>query len=576
MRQQSPDKLRDTLEAAGAGGWLANDAARLLVELGNAGVQWQATLDECVKMQREKIRSLKAELARNSYQRYLDGGPKPRTSNGRLDWKARDSHSRLQRSIQELEALLDRFLGQFHSGDPQGLRQWNSVSVALEVQSLLSDLQATATATLRSQPTLSGRDYQLCLAWARKGFNSDSIDLASLNQSLGTDEALRLISARAAELCVSSYYLDLGQPVEDVSVRQLDGFDERWCDFDLLVAGRPIDVKNARRQRASFDSYVEHAVPAFKLDRSSGADVVVAGTLSDRTPRLADAEPGLYVQVLGEISLAHLRRLIAWVHDRFGHILDLGHLLEPKFYPGWIFDYPHEHYPHRADAIKRIPEILRNALEAGFPPDSLVGWLTTLCPDSAALEARFLSADHEQVRADLKSLGANVGLSRPGIYLYVMGRILDAIVRKVPLEPLATALNQSLFGGSGKAKTCALGLEDSQDYVLHLLNSLVVVYREVIKRDLHFTSFKLTHPQILRGLTPQGTLVTLLAYCGGWLQEPLPGKCGNTHLVLGNSDPCGTCGYLICGTCGFCSGRCSLVRDRQERIAQKRRRPENA
>jgi hypothetical protein len=565
--------LKHTVERAVVAGWLPEDAGVLLVEWAEAEVEWHGNKDACLTALRRKISSLQAARSNHPYRRYLDRGITPHNSAGHLDWKVRDSYTHIERSIEITKSLLDRFLEKFQNGDTD-LQEWRALNLAVEAHKLLHALEGTATQTLRQQPSLAAQDYVLCLAWA--GVKDAPVlapTRAVLIEKLGHYEAGKLESARAAELCMSTYYTDLGNVVEDVSISQLTQGESRWMDYDLRVGDKPIDVKNARRSFSSPDSYVEHAVPAFKLARGSGKEVSIGGVLSDylcgSTP---EGKLGRSVRILGEVRLTYLQGLLRWMQKRFGAILDLEKVWKPDFQAGWVFEYPSEHYPERADAIARIPDFLRSAVDAHVPRKAFIGWLTTLHPGKSNHEMRFLTSPHKRIRADLRHLAREVGLARPGIYLYVMGFVLEAMAGRLPISDVESVLRNSIFARfGGDCISKPLGLEDPQGYVARLLDALLSIYKEVLRRNLIFASFKLTHPEILRGVTHDTTWLTLLAYCGGWRQRTLRVKCGTTPLILGIHEPCDSCGYLVCPNCGCCKRDCPEGNDRQNRIRDQRR-----
>lgn len=566
LREDSASELKDAVRQAAAAGWLREDAARLLVELADAGIRWQGDISGCVEALGQRIAAGNAALANHPYQRFLNGGSKPVNAGGRPDFKVKDSYNLLKQSIRDLESLSNQLSEAFPPNDAATARQWDALNLALEAYRLLDALQSTATDTSGPQPALSADDYLLCLIWAGGTSSIDiEVNAEELTLRLGDYEARRLESARAAEICVSAYYTALGHTVEDVSIGQLTEGDKRWVNCDLIADQRHIDVKNARRSFSSPDAYVEHAVPAFKLARASGAEVIVVGALSDYL--LSETAEGNWVRsvrILGEVKLTYLRRLFSWMRTRFGALLNLDKMWRPDYQPGWIFEYPAQHYPHRIDAIRRIPDFFRNAAKARLPREALAGWLTTLCPDCTDWTPRFLPSEHEKIRADLHALAADVGLARPSIYLYVMGYLLESMTRRLPVGDVEKPLRTSILTRLGNQESPKpLGLEDPQKYVLNLLDALVIVYKEVIERNLTFASFRLTHPEILRGLTLDGAWITLLAYCGGWRREPVRVKCGTTPLVLGRDEPCESCGYLVCHACGYCSQECGSLGKRQ-------------
>lgn len=547
-------KFRSAVEVASASNLITAELDALLRELLELGVDWTPNILSSVQT---TVARLKDELSKNSYNQYLRTGVRP-SAIRRRDWNAKERYYRLTESI-------EKYVGIEQKVAALSTKATSGLDAALEAVDLEHDLYATAVSSKREQAELSAEDYDLCAAWAGALPSQGGLAcLADLVGQLGEFEAGRLSSARAAELSVAQYYRDLNFAVEDVSITQLRGGQD-WLEFDLLVDGSPVDVKNARRSFSSPNMYVEHAVPAFKLARS-GKQVSVAGVLSDYRPHLSEDLRLVYqAQVLGEVRLPHLRGLFEWMRRRFGDILNLDHMWKPEYQPGWVFEYRPEHYPARAAALQRIPDFLERIKGAGFKPQALAGWLSTLHPNPQSLD---LSAEQRSVAADVHDLSTNVGLSRPSLYLYAMGTLVKSIQEHTATGRAEETLRRALFGLVDLTySTRPLGLEDPQGYVRGIIEALSEVKRAVLASTLRFTAFRLTHPEILRGCTTDGSWLTLLAYCGGWRQEPMRVKCGSSPLIFGPNKPCPTCGYLACNDCGYCSHECARGAERQQRVA---------
>jgi len=544
-------KFRSAVAVARASNLITAELDALLHELLELDVDWTPNVLSSVQ---STVTRLKGELSKNSYNEYLRTRVRPPVI-GRRAWEAKERYYRVTESIEkyvEIEKKVAALSKEATSG----------FDAALEAVDLEHDLCATAVSSKREQAELSAEDYDLCAAWAGALPSPGGLPcLADLVGHLGEFEAGRLSSARAAELSMAQYYRELKLAVEDVSITQLRGGQD-WPEFDLLVDGSPVDVKNARRSFSSPNMYVEHAVPAFKLARS-GNQVSVAGALSDYRPQLSEDFRLVYqVQVLGEVRLSHLRELFAWMRQRFGDILNLDHMWKPEYQPGWVFEYRPEHYPARAAALQRISDFVERIKGTGFKPEALAGWLSTLHPNPQSLD---LPIEQHSVVVDVQDLSTSVGLSRPGLYLYAMGTLLKSIKEQAPAGRAEETLRRALFGRVDMTySTRPLGLEDPQAYVQGIIEALSKVKRAVLASTLRFSAFRLTHPEILRGCTTDGRWLTLLAYCGGWRHEPMRVKCGSSPLIFGPNKPCPACGYLACNECGYCSHDCARGAERKQ------------
>lgn len=430
---------------------------------------------------------------------------------------------------------------------------------------ILIDLQnnicMTKTPCEVKLPDLTTFDLRLCLAW----HNTSSCNVinfkkvSELNQFMKPYDANRLASARHAEIASAIYYTELGMTVVDVSIQQLDKANSRWKDFDLLVNGKPIDVKNSRRSFSSPKSYSQHTVPRFKQERNTRDEVALSGVLSGYVSYNADEAfiKQTKCLILGEVKLSEIKKLLAWVNRRFKSILDINSLLNTKFMPGWIFEFPDEHYILRTQSIISISEVISRCFQITGNYLNIPKWIISLSDDAnLPLNAKF-NEYQKSVWLDLKSIRNDVGLSRATIYCYVLGYFLESILTHKPIENVELTLVEAIFPPWSEFKfTRPLGLEDPLEYISNLIKMLAIIYEEIIKQRLSFMSFKLTHPQILLGMKADGSWLTLYAYCGGWRLSPTLVKCGETPLYIGKHSHCKKCGHLICDKCKSCSNDC--------------------
>lgn len=562
--------IRDALTVATELKLISDDDAKLANEVLDRGFELSDSPEKWIVQIEANLAELEHSLQQTPYHRYLNGGPRPTTSSGRNDWGAKDQHKAIQTFIAELARFSLRIKGRLGQGIGGAPTPANVLNTALSLTKILLEVQQTKTNSnqLVMEPARAN-DIRLCLIWAGQGATAaQHLDAQYLITALGDYEANRLLSARVAEHAAAKYYEAIGYEVLDVSIGQIGNSDDRWKDHDLLVNGRPIDVKNARRSFSSRDSYVEHCVPRFKQSRASGAEVSITGVLSEYSAAGKLEESISDCRILGEVTVSEIRRLHTWARRRFGHILNIDGIWKPEYQPGWIFEYPPEHYPRRDTAIAGIPGLIEKLKVSGIASDRIPGWLLSLCPDRELALSLAGSNQRRRILGDLHSLHDHIGFSRPGLFIYVMGLFLESIANGEQAGQLDRPLRDLLFI-RGSPSPRPLGLEDSQNYVANLIGMLVRVQSEALRQNIKFTTFRLAHPSILRGQRDSGLWMTLLAYCGGWRKVPILARCGATPLFFGHHEVCPNCGHLVCIDCGYCSRNCDLVARRQYDVAAR-------
>jgi hypothetical protein len=180
-----------------------------------------------------------------------------------------------------------------------------------------------------------------------------------------------------------------------------------------------------------------------------------------------------------------------------------------------------------------------------------------------------LSPNLRNCVGELRSMGLSIGLSRRSLLVYAMGITLESLSNFVdPTETLTQFRSLIVPRMGSRPLRLILGLHDPLEYVISMIENLTIIGRELISRKLEITGFKLTHPAILLGIAADGTFLTLLAYCGGWVTVPVRTRCGATPLVFGPNEHCDSCGHLVCKNCGHCSTGCINCSDRQEKVAK--------
>lgn len=563
---------RDALNVATELKLISDDDAKFAGEMLDRGFKLSDSSENWISQIEAKLAELEHSLQQTPYHRYLNGGPRPSTSSDRNGWRAKDQHKRIQSFIAEFVDLNEGIKNRFELGIGDPAKLAKILKVAPDLAKMLLEMQQTkADSNQLVMAPSNADDIHLCLTWAGLGATATQhCDPRHLIEALGDYEAKRLLSARIAEHAAAEFYEALGHEVIDVSIGQIGNSDDQWKDFDLLVNGRPIDVKNSRRSFSSHDSYVEHCVPTFKLSRACGTEVAVTGVLSEYSPFENLAESTSSCRILGEVTESEIGRLKVWARRRFDHILSIDGIWKPKYQPGWIFEYPPEHYPSRKTAIDDIPCLIEKLKACGIANDRIPGWLLSLCPDRELALSLAGSGQKSKILTDLYFLDNEIGFSRPGLFIYVMGLFLEAIANDEQAGQLDGPLRALLFL-HGSPLSRPLGLEDSQCYVANLIDMLVQVQNEVLRQNIQLTAFRLTHPSILLGQRDSGSWMTLIAYCGGWREVPIRARCGTTPLFFGQHEICPNCGHLVCDDCGFCSHDCDLVARRQHGVVTRQR-----
>lgn len=443
-----------------------------------------------------------------------------------------------------------------------------------DIRGEFSAVSTIATAIERPLAALTDVDLRLCLAWANRTVNQNKSvrDHWTDFVRMDSNDALRLWSARSAEIVAVSFLTDLGKQTTDVSLGQLDRNSDNWRTHDVEADGEPFDVKNARRSFSSPDSYVEHTIPQFTCARRRTTDVTILGVLSDYVPwaRIDAAQFG-FATILGELRDEDLAKFSSWVNRYFGDIMDVslisGYPLNT--YPGWLFEYAEPWYSGRSEALKRISKLLKECPDPLRAQEVIPLYLNDFLRDSA----QALATDGAKLDDDLFNqftmLRRELGLSRRSLFGWILGVMLRALIGGggISVQHTGTFLRKLLFvPNSPEIRTDPAGLFDPKSYVSNLITMFEEIARNIkpdLLRSMRF--FKLTSPTILRGRLDDGRWQTVFAHCGGWRRHPTAAPCGNNPIHLGNSDICPHCGYLICSKCGHCLKTCSFCEERMNK-----------
>jgi len=359
-----------------------------------------------------------------------------------------------------------------------------------------------------------------------------------------------MTSARKAELAALELYRNLYGSAEDISILQVTSSqDSRWKYADIVANGQWIDIKNARASFSSPDTYSEHCVPQFKLDRNN-KDVLISTFLS---PYREDERSIIW---LGEASLEQIGKLQKEFNSQYLSIT-FANNLNGSFLPAWLFDYPSVCYKDRDIAISRIR--LSNFV---FPRKECdIG--------SGVLANRVISSKtqgilgSEAMKLELRI--KNSGLSRAVLFLHVLDRFCNYSLNNKIFKN--SNIDKILFLSDDNNKEIPLGVYDPLKTIWNLWNVLVSVSEKCREKTKGFTAFRLRGANILQGKNPDDSWSTIYAYCGGWRKKNDEGtvKCGQNPIYLGKDHSCPYCGRLICHCCGFCSSVCPGCKARQDK-----------
>jgi hypothetical protein len=405
---------------------------------------------------------------------------------------------------------------------------------------------------------LTDTDEALCRAWANIG-SGLLRETRTLPEIIGDYHAMRLYSARIAEHTAIKYYGQLGYSVTDVSIHQVSRQSDRWRTHDIEIGGAPIDVKNSRRSFSSPSNYSEHCIANWKLKDRTGLPVRIAGVLSDYVTiqSYAAGKSGTVV-FLGDVSLEQLDRVSKWFEARTDGKLHFLGLTKPKFFPGWVFEYPREHYGPIEVGSDEISSAIAEAISNGMAIDDLPRSLLLYGPDAGHVE---LSEPESGLLISLQAMRDAVGLSRMSAVMFVLSEFVLAVQDGERAFDTPLLARYIFFENrDGEINTQRpFGLLDTESFVSGMLNALGTAWQRA-RSDLKiFRRFQLAGANILRGDAGDGRWTTILAYCGGFMTGPIKARCGKSPLVIGEAKVCNHCLRLICPSCGWCMDGCQQV-----------------
>ncbi|MBO6555264.1 MAG: translation initiation factor IF-2 associated domain-containing protein [Pseudomonadales bacterium] len=419
-------------------------------------------------------------------------------------------------------------------------RQYPDIKRSIEI---LSNPERHIQREIDIYTSMSPQDKQLALSWA--GSDSDY------------DKA-KMLSARAAELVVAQHFSDLGMSVLDIAVHQVSGESDHWKSHDLLIdSAIPVDIKNARRTINS-RTFVEYTIKRFKND-SLGRNVVIVGALSPNLTldELERSSPwrGNRITVLGSTDRDSVQSL-EQEYSQGELTVDFG---DSHRWPIWIFNNDLESFPNQRNAIAKFSDCVNqvnpedwNDCQINVIPAFLI--TGEEIPQSVRVgllewQSWYLDKIIEKSRCD--------ELTLPWLYLFTFHHFLEAItnIRSADSKQYAPDGYLELLFYSKSNEQRPASLIDPLGVIKQLVEILTTLWDHRYSAQLlSIRDFSFKGEGLLRGRAPNGKRVTVLAYCGGFIEGK--GKCGHSPLILGLHKTCSNCQMLICNKCGHCSDRC--------------------
>lgn len=390
--------------------------------------------------------------------------------------------------------------------------------------------------------SMSPQDMHLALLWA------------------GTDndyEKAKMLSARGAELITAEFFTEIGRSVIDIAIHQVTGESDQWKFHDLLIdSSCSVDVKNARSTINS-NTFVEYTIKRFKID-SRGRNVIILGVLSPYLT-LEQLEHKLpwhsnSIKILGTTTQSQVQNLEQEFSKR-ELTVDFG---DAQRWPIWIFNNDLDWFSNQREAIAEfskyadqvIPEDWSDCQQMVIPAFVIAGmevpkhYREKLFP----WQNWYLDKIFEKSKAG--------ELTLPWLYLFTFHHFLEAITNIGSAESKRYSpegYNELLFYAENDERPASL--IDPVRVLKKLVETLNTLWGNRHSAHLgSLRSFVFRGEGLLRGIDPRGRKVSVLAYCGGFIEGK--GKCGHSPLVIGQHETCRSCQMLICNKCGHCSERC--------------------
>lgn len=437
----------------------------------------------------------------------------------------------------------------------------------------------------------------------------------------GITDALtaQMRTARVAELWAATYMRELGFLVEDIALRQLDGCSTEWQLMDLRIDGKyGLDVKNLRRNLNGGIQSSRWKVKQFKSD-AAGSDVTLCGVSSPYTwltNGTLNCKSREYVRVLGVTTATEIQKLLR----QFKNIFELRSQKASRLteLPAWAWDYPKAQYRERDKLISglraAVPSLTTSSIGrrcmAAMPPIFFASWglEPPMSEDLTPQQRDFINLFKSFRLETTQSKKQNSIPRLPWLYLFTLHswarwRAASESTESTsilalfqwhahsPSDARSTAYQQQTSSESEldfsehfafqtdnsfaqPSSISGAGVVDPADMMETLLNALSILEKHVSRTQfIALTDITIHYNGVLVGTFPDGKRRTLLAHCGGRLEEKNV-ECGHRPLVYGKQETC-TCGRLICEKCGSCADpryeTCVQQEKRRSQIELKKR-----
>lgn len=387
------------------------------------------------------------------------------------------------------------------------------------------------------------------------------------------------VSARLAEKVVLQFFQKLHSDfiVKDISILQpmelfglrIPGYEGEtdvglWREGDIEVSGGSpnglIDVKNAQRNSRGIYSN-------FFVKRRN-KNVYLFGVLSPTENELNQKHRQYCTNQLSApicvgITNPSTLRDIQKKFQGADYSLNIdftrpGCTDMHDYLPPWAFDYPHQFYEARNSVIDEIRSMSNHDIERLLATDRsnfLPLLLATQRLPTEQWMSNLSSWEQEFIRRIIRLPRLELGF----LFALLIEFFVDTHKGYCNLhspEEWKRFLYSEHF-----PENRPLGIYDPLNIILQFINALGILYVNLGRARLKFDRFDFKGPGLMRGRLANGTMRTILAYCGG---------CGSFPLIYGREETCIKCGYLVCDIyeCASCT-RFNCPSNNQARYQRK-------
>ena len=220
-----------------------------------------------------------------------------------------------------------------------------------------------------------------------------------------------------------------------------------------------------------------------------------------------------------------------------------------------MFEYPLEFYPDDHEIESKF-EKLKEWKESNNVSKNIKIPLRIMAEKSLEIDKEDIPKTDYILITKIINMKASIGITRRSIYLLILAFTIESLDAEYKYKP--DMWRKILFYNDNYNNP--LGLFDPERYVITLIEVLEALWEKEKGTLSKYNSFKLSGPNILKGMKSGSKPETVIAYCGGWINDGINSKkpCGRSPLYLGNSELCNYCSYLICPdkACNTCKENC--------------------